>query len=255
MSMASWDASNRPVNERGAGGGWEAITDPFALMMSQLYDAPEKYQEPGTHTWSYQGNIRRSGYGGQPGLAPPPPGTGKFSFSGSGGGATGGSTSAGTAGGGGAYTLPETLTPISTSGSTAGLTAGISAPAATAGGAATGAGSITVGAGGAAASPMAVMMKYGGMASSLASGYSAYAQQKAQAEAAKRAGQPSTTESSRSPYANEYIRALIPYILQEAQSVYESRASRGKRKAGTTLPGTNLSIYDILAGLAAQSRA
>src|SRR4030095_4724159 len=119
MSMSQWEGGDKPYNTRDSTAGWDIITDPLALMFYGFRG--NKDPHPGDKTYS-KGPLLRSTYGGQPGLAPPPPATGRgFHFSAGGGGGTGSGSAAGGSASGTAYTLPETLSPIGTTGSTAGL--------------------------------------------------------------------------------------------------------------------------------------
>ena len=70
-------------------------------------------------------------------------------------------------------------------------------------------------------------MKYGKAAMSAYSAYQNAEENKRMREAAER-GQSQT----RSPYMEELLRPLIPYILQEALGVYGQRSQRGGRQAG-----------------------
>lgn len=198
MSMSSEQEKN--FNYRGAASGWESITDPFALMMAQLYDAPK--QEPGSHTYTFQGNQRRSWYGGQPGLAPPPPSTGKFHFS-AGGGAP--STSSTTAGGS-----------ATTAGTSSGTTFG------------------NVVAGQSTTAPAAAGTNWGAWAKGGLTAASAYQNAKQNAAAAKAAGQAQNV--TRTPYMANMLNPFIPYILQEALNIYASRQKNAGRQVGDYNP-------------------
>ncbi len=102
---------------------------------------------------------------------------------------------------------------------------------------------------------MATAAAWIAVASTAATTYSAYSAAQDQKQMAKNAAKPQTTTVNRTPYANEYISQLIPYILQEADSVYHTRAKTGGREAGATLPGSSQSVYDILAGMGQRNEA
>lgn len=70
----------------------------------------------------------------------------------------------------------------------------------------------------------------------VAGGVASYQAAKKNNQAARRAAdaanQPRTSTVMRTPYMNEYISQIAPYILQEAQSVYSNRSKGYGRQVG-----------------------
>lgn len=79
------------------------------------------------------------------------------------------------------------------------------------------------------------------------SAYDANQKQKKAANAQKKfAANPANRMSSayRTPYQNQYIQQIVPYILQEAQGIYSQRQGMHGRS-----PGDFTQIQNILGGL------
>lgn len=197
MSMSEWDGSNKPNNARGAGAGWEFITNPLGYL-GNVTNWRSRNPQPGTTIYG-QGYTDSQGIwhqGSQPG----------FSLGGS-GGSTSGSSAATSAGDASPTFAPETLSAIPQSTSTTGLTSGIALPTGS-----SGAGSIAI----AGSGP-----SWGAYAKAGLTAASAYQNAKDQAAAAKAAGQAQNT--TRTPYMSNMLNPFIPYILQEALNIYAQR--------------------------------
>lgn len=83
-------------------------------------------------------------------------------------------------------------------------------------------------------------MSWGSIISAAIGAYASYDAAKEQEKAAKEARKGSTGTTTRTPYMNEAISAISPYILSEAQKVYESRQGTYGHQPGDFSPFAGL---------------